>query len=194
MISHARLAELSRDVYSAAPTVERGELHAVKTMIDGSAVWSFRGTTADPRCALRDACALPWWDPVLGWCHAGFLDAARILSLDVAFQTEAGTPIVLTGHSLGGAIAMAIGASFAARKHAPAEIVTFNAPRVGSARFCKALSGVPVTMYRFERDPVSCVPWLLGFYRNPVPWTQCHGVKHLDFLLDHASANFIPLN
>lgn len=190
MIPHARLAELARDAYTAPPTVARGDVRAVRTIIDGTAVWAFPGTS-DVANAARDAFGLPWYDPVLGWCHVGFLDAARILMLDVAFETDAKAPIVLVGHSLGGAIAAGIGASFAARGRSPAEIVTFNAPRFGSFKFCRALNGVPITMYRWRGDLVSVEPpWWLG-YRNRVPWTYRGTWKPP--LHAHAMTNFVPL-
>jgi Lipase (class 3) len=198
IVDHGFLAETARDVYTRS-TVRRGDLAALKTIvpIEGRkkiAVWSIRGTElADPRNVIRDLCAFPVWDQRLrAYVAAGFGDGARLLELDIAFETEPKLPIVLTGHSLGGALALNLGASFAVCGRPPVEIVTWNAPRCGGKRFCKAVAGIPITMYRWTGDEVSIVPGWLGFARNPVPWTM-RGARKPP-LEAHAISNFIPFN
>lgn len=199
VVDHGLLAELARDVYTRA-TVQRGDLAALKTVLPGLQprqkiiIWSIRGTRlADARNVIRDLCAFPVYDQRLkAYVAAGFGDGARLLELDIAFETEPTALVVLNGHSLGGALALNLGASFAVCGRPPAEIVTWNAPRCGGRRFCRAFAGVRrITMYRWNGDKVSRVPTWLGFTRNPVPSTTCGAEK--DWLDAHAIGNFIPL-
>lgn len=198
VVPHGLLAELARDVYTRA-TIERGDLAALKTVVRLPArkkvvVWTERGTRiADPRNVIRDLCAFPVWDQRLRcYVAAGFGDGARLLELDIALATEPDLPIVFNGHSLGGALALNLGANFSICGHPPAEIVTWNAPHSGGRRFCKALAGVPVTMFRWNGDEVSRVPRWLGLARNPVPSTTRGAWK--PWLEAHAMSNFIPFN
>jgi len=66
--------------------------------------------------------------------------------------------IVLTGHSLGGAVALILGALMTRDEIPPVEIVTFGAPRCGRL---KILDSVPVTQYRHGKDIVPMVPPLM---------------------------------
>lgn len=82
--------------------------------------------------------------------------------------------LVLTGHSLGGALAMLIGTSrrmvcWAKRRGIEkVEIVTYGAPRVGSIGFSRAVENLPnvrITRYSNDMDPaVRLPPSYIGYH------------------------------
>ena len=63
----------------------------------------------------------------------------------------------LTGHSLGGAMALLVGAFFVRNNLTVDEIVTFGAPRVGRL---KVLEGTRIACFRHGRD-MTGVPWMM---------------------------------
>ena len=76
-------------------------------------IFAFRGTD-EPLDILRDLRVLPWWMSELGWVPAGFAKAARRLLPKCLSECMARDinekEIILTGHSLGGAVALIVGA------------------------------------------------------------------------------------
>lgn len=128
-------------------------------------VAAFRGSEWNLWDGLRDLRGLPWWDERTGWCHAGFLKGARGLWDSVpafpAFLLTERRPVWLTGHSLGGALALVTGALMVAAGHPPAGIVTFGAPAVAySGGLARCLAGVPCRQYWNGCDAVPSHPWL----------------------------------
>lgn len=128
---------------------------------------AFRGSS-DPRDWLIDLIALPFigsalaglrqatgqnWGK-LGVVHEGFMMAAE--SIYPAVPKKPG--LILTGHSLGGALAVVVGALLAVDGYPPSLIVTFGAPRAGYS-LRDALKGIPVRQYRAGVDPVPMLPW-----------------------------------
>ncbi len=131
---------------------------------DGALVVAFRGSVT-VQDWLRDF----FFAPIavrehaqLGRCHAGFLDAAESI-LDALLQelerSSATLPVLVTGHSLGGALAVGVGALLKLAGRPPAAIVTFGAPRFGMAAFVACLKDVPVRQYVRGNDPVPAVPF-----------------------------------
>lgn len=109
-----------------------------------------------------------------GKVHRGFRAAAmEIWPLTMAAMPPAGKrqPLLLAGHSLGGALAQLI-AHAAARDHLPLEAVyTYGQPRAGNGGFARAYDAQPplheITFRCVNhRDPIPRVPWLLGRYRH----------------------------
>ena len=111
-------------------------------------VFAFRGTD-EPLDIIRDLRILPWWMSELGWVPAGFAKAARRLMPKCLSECMARDidekEITLTGHSLGGAVALIVGALMVRDEIYPRQVVTFGAPRCGKL---KLLRRVPVTCYR----------------------------------------------
>lgn len=111
---------------------------------DTHAVLAFRGT---------DPITLPNWvtDVVVrlverehydGRVHLGFSSVLKRTWGEVAHVLEAvdGKPIFLTGHSMGGALAVLSACRMAKVDRPPAAVYTFGSPRIGDAAFCEGYS------------------------------------------------------
>jgi hypothetical protein len=114
--------------------------------------------------------------------HLGFGAYARQL---VSQMWAAGVTLdreritVLTGHSLGGAVASIIAAML--QTHLPLlELITFGSPRPGGKRFAERLT-VPHQRYTHADDIVPHLPSpLLGFrHTNPATQLEPFKVQHL---------------
>jgi hypothetical protein len=134
------------------------------TMPDGTAIIAFRGTQVDRMGDLvSDARFWPvrWDGP--GRVHLGFRNAFYGLRAQ-ADSWLAGLPrrgrLVLTGHSLGAAIA-----TLMAALHPDSVLVSFGSPRVGGRAFAKAFKGHDVHRYVDCTDAVSRIPPAV-FYRH----------------------------
>ena len=156
MTSHQELSVLCGQSYRKSTFEEAN----IETLVVGN-VFVFRGTD-EPKDALRDMRILPMWTRELGWCPAGFLKASRrlvnkvtsiCLEKDIDHKN-----IELTGHSLGGAVALIVGALMTRDEIPPSQIVTFGAPRCGRL---KILDTVNVNQYRNGKDIVPMVPPLM---------------------------------
>lgn len=126
---------------------------------DGTRLVAFRGTQPDDLDDLLTDLNFPpvEWPETGGRVHAGFARACRGLRAEVeAWLGGAGSgsgALVLTGHSLGAAIA-----TLAATLLRPTLLVTLGSPRVGNAGFAAALAGVPGARYVNCTDIVTRVP------------------------------------
>lgn len=189
MLNDVDLAALAAEAYTAAPTWRAGDVHALYTFRAGESVVAIRGTTADPRDWLRDLSVMPKRDRALGFCHAGFLDGARALFLKSPLPDRDFSASILTGHSMGGALALLLGGLLAAHGSPPRAIVTFGAPRCGSWTLRRVLRDLPLRLYRNGDDPVPEVPWLPGFYVHPAKLIAI-GDAALDPLDDHPIAAY----
>jgi hypothetical protein len=164
VLSHAELARLAGAAYRG-PWSGRVALDCKYDLLprDGEVVVVMPGTDpADPLDWLRDLDARPRCFPEIGVCHAGFGAGATMIAGKVA-PALAGERRLLTvaGHSLGGALALALGALLIARGYR-VRVVTFGAPRV--AFFCNfalcrlAREAGELAEYRRAGDPVPAVP------------------------------------
>lgn len=164
------LARLALAAYAEPPDMcglgpYRGT-NAIVRELDGAKVIAFRGTD-DPGDWLLDFMALPTFSYDRGalaksyFVHHGFELAAASLYDKLPKDDR---PTILTGHSLGGAIALVVGSWLTQDRRAPVLIVTYGAPRVGFAGFTKSLDGVPVRQYRRGNDPVPTVPVALPLF------------------------------
>lgn len=136
------------------------------------------------RDILRDIRAFPWHDKRVGWSHSGFLKGAQGL-VDDCLKTliSPEKPLVLVGHSMGGAIALNAGAMLAAEGYEVALIVTFGSPRTflknTAKKFCDSM--IPCVQYSNDGDPVTNVPWRWWHYRHAkevLTGRSGYGLKH----------------
>ncbi len=104
--------------------------------------------------------------------HQGFKAAADAIWRDVrdagALARETGRPLLIGGHSLGGAIATILAEGLLRNGLPPAAVYTFGMPRPGNARFActynTALGGVTYRLVHGE-DPIPTIPpYALGYW------------------------------
>jgi pimeloyl-ACP methyl ester carboxylesterase len=75
-----------------------------------------------------------------GLVHHGFSAALRRTwtKIETILDRLEDKPLFITGHSMGGALAVLTACRLAKAGRAPAAIYTFGAPRIGDKRFCEA--------------------------------------------------------
>lgn len=172
-------AEFSRLAYSKDPVVIASSLERVGfSLVDA---FDLRGTAGivaegpafsalvfrgsdDVRAWMTNLDALPEQWRGGGRAHRGFAAA-----LDVAWPAveaamgQTSEPFVMTGHSLGGALA-----TLAASLVPEAELVTFGSPRVGDTAFADAMKYRPAASRRYvdNRDIVCRLPSARLGYRH----------------------------
>jgi hypothetical protein len=111
--------------------------------------------------------------------HTGFLAAFESVAVDLthavgealreARRNYPDARLHVTGHSLGGALALLGGMEFARQKLPLALVVTFGAPRVGNKAFARMFNkfiGDRTINVVNEGDPVPLLPTLLMGYRD----------------------------
>jgi len=130
------------------------------------AVLAFKGTVpSEPETVATDARFLfrPW---KFGEVHTGFLDTAEELRprIEKAVR-KIKTPIFITGHSLGGALALLASILLKGRERFAA-CYTYGCPRVGNEQFADRLFKVPVYRCVHRADIVPGVPLLVMGYRQ----------------------------
>jgi hypothetical protein len=162
MISDLAFAQFCAATYSEPPTLpvpSTGADVRVAATSEGMVV-AFRGSVTAEDWARDFICApvVDRDDPQLGRCHAGFLDGAKSV-LAAIMAAVGGGPFYLAGHSLGGALALGVGALMVCSGKPPAAIITFGAPRFGMAKFVATLQPMPVRQYRRGNDPVPLIPF-----------------------------------
>ena len=173
---HKTLAQFALMVYHDWHDIVEG----FEYRIDGNVV-SIAGTK-DGKDLFTDARFLPRFEDGLGMVAGGFWDVAQDMSLKIARETSG--PIILTGHSAGGALALLVGAHMASNWLPVEEIVTFGAPKVGRL---KVLDNVHHCKYRHGKDLVS----YLGLRGTKGPILKVgRASKWRPNLDDHAMTNY----
>jgi predicted lipase len=99
-----------------------------------------------------------------GCVHAGFLD--RWLDIrPLVFRTfTTPGPVTITGHSLGGAMAVFCAIEMQVRGW-DVQLITYGCPRVGDSQFARLLNENLKAYVRYENwgDPVPRIPRILGW-------------------------------
>ena len=165
MLSHAALAEIAGRCYRN-PWSGEAALDCQYDLLprgDEELVVAIPGTHPnDPLDWIRDLRTLPRLFPTIGVCHSGF-GSGGIAIAERVLAAVKGDPRLMTvvGHSLGGAMALIVGARLIRAGH-DARIVTFGAPRVA---FLANLTlprltndALELVEYRRAGDPVPHVP------------------------------------
>lgn len=119
-------------------------------------------------------------DPHLGPLHAGF--AFGMESVASMILSEVNGPVVVAGHSLGGAEASILGGYMTLAGRPPSQIVTFGQPRPGFAKLGEVLKDVRQVSYRNgdddHHDYITDVPYHIPFlfpYEHPAPMKKVNG-------------------
>jgi hypothetical protein len=185
MLSDLDLCDLAAQAYGDC-TIDTGSVHVLLKDYKGAKVIAFRGT-ASPRDWMRDLAKVPFSHEHLGSIHAGFLTAVK----SVWARIPSVGPIVITGHSKGGAEAHVLAGMFMAGGRQVTKLTTFGSPRScylsgsGLAAFLKSIPGAD---YANADDPVPMVPFN---WFHPRPLTQI-GRRFQDFnvIEDHYLAAY----
>lgn len=93
------------------------------------------------------------------------------------------SPIILCGHSYGGAIAIAAAVLLAKRGITDIQVLTFGSPCVGTEQFYWHLAGMPVIRYMCHDDPVPDLP---GFFPLYFRDSQVSAGKKRDNIITYA--------
>jgi hypothetical protein len=148
---------------------------------EGIRVIAFRGTEPDdPRDLLADLEAWPSSWGGAARVHKGFARALQRVETKIAAAVnESPTRVVVTGHSLGAALATLV-----ASRYAGSRLYTFGAPRVGNAAFVAMIARERHWRYVDHVDAVTTVPpHLTGLgYVHPEPasFIDAGGLVHPD--------------
>jgi hypothetical protein len=149
------------DHADAQAALFRHPVHSVEALV-------FRGTEPSPAHVGDWAANARVWPtrwPGRGWVHAGYADhLSRVLlpARDMARLTK--WPVLVTGHSMGGALATLFASLACTEGHAPAALVSFGAPKVFfGAASAQALT-CPVRRYAVTGDPAPIWPPLPGYH------------------------------
>jgi hypothetical protein len=162
-------AETRADVSQTGLCSDAADTHVLITRSEADVIIAFRGT-ADLRNWLTDLdCDLIR----VGSCrvHRGFYYALKAVESDLmaTLSQGQGARLWVTGHSLGGALAMLWALWAAQSGYEIAGIYTFGQPRAGDAAFSQLYnSRLKDRTWRsvHAEDIVPRVPWLLGRYRH----------------------------
>jgi len=154
------LVHLCQDAYTRDDLKISGGTQGIIARANGFNIIAFRGTEFDFEDILRDIRVLPWWSKEIGhFVHAGFLKAAR-QALPIAAELK--RPIILTGHSLGGAIARVVSLLL---NRPDITVITFGEPRsiIGTLAERRNIRSM---RYVNGNDAVPKHPWPLWGYRH----------------------------
>lgn len=149
---------LNRDGFALVDVFDGQGTQAFLARRADLSVLAFRGTEAeDPTDLFTDARFLQtqWTvgDVVLGRVHTGFARGFEAVGPQVSAALRLSTSLVVTGHSLGAAVATL------AASHAPtARLYTFGSPRVGDGAFCESIAAIAHERYVHCCDIVTRVP------------------------------------
>lgn len=162
------LAKFAQLAYSAAPTIvgPLGGAHALIKEVDASIIVAIRGT-ATPMDWIADFMLQPQFQyresSGFLFIHRGFALTANAIMGPIT-AAIAGRPCYVTGHSLGGAIALILAEHLKESHNTPKAVVTFGAPRVGFSAFAALFDGITVRQYRRGNDPVPTIPVALPLF------------------------------
>ena len=185
MSIYSVVAVMCREAYEYDCLEIGGGTQATFGSIDNKKIVAFRGTEFQFDDILRDIRGVPWWSEELqAFCHSGFLKAARAAREEVE-DFARGEPLILAGHSLGGAIARILAGFLQAQD---VGVITFGEPRSIIWQQDHLLN--PVSR-RFVngKDIVPSHPWPIFGYRHQVRKTPIG--KKEGIFEDHQIQNYI---
>ena len=172
------MAEYCEDIYdNALYEVDNNEFAYNVVQDRGVSIITIRGTN-NPKNVLTDLDARPFKDRKLGiQIHRGFRDAAEKLRNEKIEKYALEEHIILTGHSLGGAIAQIMGLWFEDDAY-DVQIYTFGSPTVTTTDMGDEMH---FRVY-IEDDPVPFLPpfpyvhWGVRIDANTLEWAENHPV------------------
>lgn len=178
-------AQLCARAYVDAPTYGNADGAGRAHVYDG--VIAFRGTD-DPASMLYDLDIGTVTVPGLGALHDGFWDAYSEIAHDL-MQLR---PQIITGHSLGAALALIYAGELCRAGHAPAAVYAFEPPRLAMDDTLRTLldaHGVMRFCTRNGLDPITEVPPWMELPASLSPIGEVTGT--LDLIWYHLIENVI---
>lgn len=157
--------------FATARFFEAGGTTALLLAGDAAVAVAFRGTETDSLADWVSDARIRLVRFAGGEVHCGFREALGDVLDDLGAELDRhpGKPLWITGHSLGGALAVLLAARALADGRAVGGLYTYGQPRVGDAEFA-ASWGPPLAgrYFRFVNgnDPVPRVPPVLLGYRG----------------------------
>jgi hypothetical protein len=141
--------------------------------LDGIDLIACRGSFIDLDW-VHDIEAVPVPQGARGFVHSGFYKG--VPETYVQIKPLISQPVVIVGHSLGGAHAQYLGSSFLIDGIVPAKICCFGSPKAGYQEFADLMAPVAdYTLYKNGPDFITdAAPTLPGF-----PWTWARNQKSI---------------
>jgi len=135
---------------------------------------AFRGSD-DPWDWLTNLRAWTGQTPY-GRVHRGYYLTVQSLTEELRGVLEddaAKRPVVLTGHSMGGALAVVAGVLLAGGGYHPGGVYTFGQPQVGNRAFSRTFAlRYPAPLFRFVNGADAIAAWTYG--RHALLGTPCY--------------------
>ena len=162
----------------------------------GVTIISIRGTD-NAKNVLTDLDARPFKDRKLGvQVHRGFRDASEKLKNDIIENVALEETIILTGHSLGGAIAQILGLWFEDDAY-EVQIYTFGSPSIMMEQMWE---DGHFRVY-LENDPVPFLPpypyvhWGIGINAETLDWDEDHPIGDITKIdaRDHSIKEYLKI-
>jgi len=145
---------------------DQKENSAYLAVHDTYAVLAFQGTVPSKFRTIETDADFWFVQSRYGEIHQGFLDTFRKLAEQIEPALERlHVPIYITGHSLGGALAL-LAAVFLKDQDKLAACFNYGCPRVGNDQFADRLFKVPVYRCVHHADVVPGVPFMALGYRQ----------------------------
>ena len=191
MVDHIQLAQLCADAYTVPPAISDEHQVARCTIqrLDDFNVVAFPGTVPiNVHDDLADMDMATVNIPRLGHVHEGFWNATQGIAAQLD-ERLGDRPLILTGHSLGGAVALCYAGHRIISMKPVWGIVTFGAPHVSLGQsFGCTLKGIPVYLYRHNNDPVPELPLRIpgvADWQQPDKVTQLADGGGIPSIADH---------
>lgn len=168
------MAEYCENVYDEGEELGDNEFSYKVVQDRGVTIIIFRGTN-NGRNVLTDLDARPFGDKKLGISvHRGFRDAAEKLRDDIIENHAIEESVILTGHSLGGAIAQIIGLWLEDDAY-DVQVYSFGSPSITTATVGRGVLHFRVAL---RNDPVPFLPpipyihWGIAIDPETLSWSE----------------------
>ena len=190
------MAEYCEKIYDEGREIGEDEFAYNVVEDRGVTIISIRGTD-NGKNVLTDLDARPFRDKKLGvQVHRGFRDASEKLKNDIIENVALEETIILTGHSLGGAIAQILGLWFEDDAY-EVQIYTFGSPSIMMEQMWE---DGHFRVY-LENDPVPFLPpypyvhWGIGINAETLDWDEDHPIGDITKIdaRDHSIKEYLKI-
>jgi hypothetical protein len=154
-----------------------GQVLFLKDTLAHRQIVSIRGTeTRYVKSVLTDAQYTKQFDPKLGiYVHTGFHKAVRELYDSLSPKLDTGYSTLITGHSLGGALAVLLTYYLTVDGYPLERTVTFGQPKVTNRQGIEKFKNVRLLRVINSKDPVAYVPPLSYVTSLNAPYQHAGG-------------------